>query len=154
MPWPKLWSSLTKADEAKEPSLKERANEAIKSIADVNPKPDSNQQTAIVNLNAFSEPQTIVATLALTTVTLGFFKFYRNYLRRIPEAININPGYFRRRSLLGKVTSVGDGDNFRIFHTPGGWLAGWGWLPLRRVPTNKKDLKSNTVSLNRTVCLP
>jgi hypothetical protein len=41
---------------------------------------------------------------------------------------------------------VGDGDNFRVFHTPGGRLAGWGWLPWRRVPKEKKDLKNKTVS--------
>jgi hypothetical protein len=43
------------------------------------------------------------------------------------------------------VTSVGDGDNFRIFHTPGGRLAGWGWLLWKRVPRGKKELRDNTV---------
>jgi endonuclease YncB( thermonuclease family) len=41
------------------------------------------------------------------------------------------------------VTSVGDGDNFRFFHTPGGRLAGWGWL--RSIPTDKKALRNQTI---------
>jgi len=43
------------------------------------------------------------------------------------------------------VTSVGDADNFRLFHTPGGRLTGWGWLPGRRVHDDKKWLKDKTV---------
>ena len=60
------------------------------------------------------------------TAALGLHQFYRSYLRRLPGTGHVSPGYFRRRSLLGKVTSVGDGDNFHLFHTPGGRLAGWG----------------------------
>jgi hypothetical protein len=53
------------------------------------------------------------------------------------------------------VTSVGDGDNFRIYHTPGGRLAGWGWLPGRRIPMDKKELKDQTVSvIQEGSCLP
>jgi hypothetical protein len=65
-------------------------------------------------------------------------------LRHIPGSGHIAPSFFRRRSLLGKVTSVGDGDGFHMFHTPGGRLAGWGWL--RSVPKDRKELKGRTVS--------
>ncbi|KAJ4290128.1 putative endonuclease lcl3 [Collariella sp. IMI 366227] len=68
-----------------------------------------------------------------------------SYLRRFPAPSHITPKFFRRRSLLGKVTSVGDGDGFHLFHTPGGRLAGWGWL--RRVPTDRKQLKGQTISI-------
>jgi hypothetical protein len=47
--------------------------------------------------------------------------------------------------LFGTVTRVGDADNFHLFHTPGGRLAGWGWLPGRKIPEKKADLKNNTV---------
>ncbi|KAK3393176.1 nuclease domain-containing protein [Podospora didyma] len=84
-----------------------------------------------------------VPPVLLTTFVFGIWAFYRSYLRRIPGTDYIKPSAFRSRTLLGKVTSVGDGDNFHLFHTPGGRLAGWGWL--RRVPTARKDLKGRTI---------
>ena len=93
----------------------------------------------------FTDAQTVIPTILLTGTALLLTRFYRSYLRRIPQATHIQPGFWRRRSLLGKVTSVGDGDNFRIFHTPGGRLAGWGWLPGRKVPEKSKELKDQTV---------
>ena len=74
---------------------------------------------------------------------LGALQLYANYLRRIPGSAFIRPNFFRNRSLFGKVTSVGDGDNFRLFHTPGGRAVGWGWL--RKVPETRKELKERTV---------
>ncbi len=94
----------------------------------------------------FFAPENILPTAVLTGTCVAFYAFYRSYLRRIPAAGNISPGFFRRRSLVGRVTSVGDGDNFRVFHTPGGRLAGWGWLPWRRVPKEKKELRNKTVT--------
>ncbi len=42
--------------------------------------------------------------------------------------------------------SVGDADNFRLFHTPGGRLLGWGWL--RQIPEARKDLaKAGTLHI-------
>lgn len=94
----------------------------------------------------YTDPRTVIPTIVLTTTCLLTARFYRSYLRRIPQAVSIKPTFWRKRSLFGTVTSVGDGDNFRLFHTPGGRLAGWGWLPWRRVPHKKEDLKDNTVS--------
>lgn len=91
----------------------------------------------------FAEPRNWVPTLLVTATALGLLQFYRSYLRRIPGTNYIHPGFFRRRSLLGRVTSVGDGDNFHLFHTPGGRLAGWGWL--RKVPKSKKEVRGRTV---------
>ncbi|KAL4931738.1 thermonuclease family protein [Aspergillus undulatus] len=96
---------------------------------------------------AFTEPQTLISTLILTTGILSVARFYRSYLRRFTDAPSIPTEHFRRRSVLGKVTSVGDGDNFRLYHTPGGRLAGWGWLPWKRVPKEKKDLRGNTIHI-------
>lgn len=91
----------------------------------------------------FSEPRNWIPTLLVTATALGLLQFYRSYLRRIPGTNYISPGFFRRRSLLGRVTSVGDGDNFHLFHTPGGRLAGWDWL--RKVPKDRKDVRGRTV---------
>ncbi|KAL1901822.1 putative endonuclease lcl3 [Sporothrix stenoceras] len=91
----------------------------------------------------YKDPQTWVMPALAVGAALGFSAFYRSYLRRIPNTNHIRPNFFRKRSLLGKVTSVGDGDNFHLFHTPGGRLAGWGWL--RKVPSYRKDLKGKTI---------
>lgn len=92
----------------------------------------------------WSEPRHWVPHVIVVSVAFSIWAFYRSYLRRFPGSGYIAPWYFRRRSLLGKVTSVGDGDGFHLFHTPGGRLAGWGWL--RRVPSDRKTLKGKTVS--------
>jgi endonuclease YncB( thermonuclease family) len=83
--------------------------------------------------------------VGMSLVGLGALQLYANYLRRIPGAAYVSPGFFHKRSLFGKVTSVGDGDGFRLFHTPGGKAVGWGWL--RKVPTSRKELKDRTVSI-------
>lgn len=82
-------------------------------------------------------------TVLFSLVGLAALQLYANYLRRIPGAAYVRPNFFRNRSLFGRVTSVGDGDGFHMFHTPGGRAVGWGWL--RKVPTKRKDLKDRTV---------
>jgi endonuclease YncB( thermonuclease family) len=104
-----------------------------------------NESLNATNWDQYREPRTIVPPLLAAGTAVGVYIFYRSYLRRLPGAAHITPGLFHRRGLLGKVTSVGDGDNFHMFHTPGGRLAGWGWL--RKVPSNRKSLKGRTVSL-------
>lgn len=97
----------------------------------------------------FSEPRTFVPALLLAAAFTGTFvassRLYKSYIRRIPGTAYIKPRLFRSRSLFGTVTRVGDGDNFHLFHQPGGRLAGWGWL--RKIPGSNADLKGNTVSL-------
>ncbi|KAI1083175.1 hypothetical protein F5B20DRAFT_528899 [Whalleya microplaca] len=93
----------------------------------------------------YEDPRNWVPTLLVTATALASLQIYRSYLRRIPGVNHIQPSFFRRRSLFGQVTSVGDGDNFHLFHTPGGRLAGWGWL--RSVPVKKTQLKSKTIPI-------
>ncbi|KAI7138544.1 hypothetical protein KC352_g30181, partial [Hortaea werneckii] len=81
------------------------------------------------NLNStdwshYTSPQTIVASVLTTAATLALIRLYKTYLRRIPNVDYLKPGFFRHRSLYGYVTRVGDGDNFHLYHTPGGKLAG------------------------------
>ncbi|KAI9885194.1 MAG: hypothetical protein M1823_002997 [Watsoniomyces obsoletus] len=99
------------------------------------------------SLSSFLDPHTLIPTIILTTLTLSGLHLYRTYLRRIPVAGNIQPIFFRHRSLFGRVTSVGDGDNFRLFHTPGGRLAGWDWFPGRKVPIQREELKDRTIHI-------
>ncbi|KAK4230975.1 hypothetical protein QBC38DRAFT_355589 [Podospora fimiseda] len=93
----------------------------------------------------FSETENWIAPLVAVGATLGLWTVWQRYLRRIPTSAHIPPSYFHRRGLFGKVTSVGDGDGFHLYHTPGGRLAGWGWL--RTVPSSKKELKGNTIPI-------
>jgi hypothetical protein len=109
-------------------------------------KRSSSEWTTDDWVQTFTEPRTLIPSVALTLTTVAAVRFYKSFLRRIPTVNHIKPDYFRRRSLFGKVTSVGDADNFRLFHTPGGRLAGWGLLPWKTVPTKREDLKDQTVS--------
>lgn len=121
-------------------------NDQQRSSSGTSPKPtDWNSSLNSLHWSSFTEPQNLIPTVLLTGGILFVVHVQRRYLRRFPEAADITSSYFRQRSLLGRVTSVGDGDNFRIYHTPGGRLVGWGWLPWMKVPTSKKELKDRTV---------
>jgi hypothetical protein len=136
MRWPP-WSSKTQ-----EPAIADDKQHNCTSLLPITTnQPD---KAAILDWAAFTELRTLIPTLILTTAILSAARFHRSYLRRFPDAQSIDAAYFRRRSIYGKVTSVGDGDNFRIFHTPGGRLAGWEWLPWKRIPKGK-ELRDNTV---------
>ncbi|KAG0151630.1 hypothetical protein CROQUDRAFT_651053 [Cronartium quercuum f. sp. fusiforme G11] len=75
---------------------------------------------------------------------------YRTYFRRITNSDYVTPRLLRRPNDLGGegltikgfVTSVGDADNFRLFHTPG-----FGWNVFRRVPKQKSALKDQTIHI-------
>lgn len=107
-----------------------------------NEKPTSAEGTWLRPLNKsdpshYTSTQTIIFSVLTSVATLSLYTLYKNHLRRIPGADYLKPSFFRRRSLYGYVTSVGDGDNFRLFHTPGGRLLGWGWL--RQIGKAKKN---------------
>jgi hypothetical protein len=60
----------------------------------------------------------------LITTTLGFsattYLLYWRYFKRIPTTAYITPSTLRwKKTLVGRCTSVGDADGFRIYHTPG-----------------------------------
>lgn len=102
--------------------------------------------SSVTDLTSWTDISTIVPVLALTTLSLTSYHLYRRNLRRYSTIDHLPAAIYSRKSsrgLLGHVTSVGDGDNFRFFHTPGGRLAGWGWL--RPIPTDKKDLRGATI---------
>ncbi|KAI8953847.1 SNase-domain-containing protein [Xylaria longipes] len=93
----------------------------------------------------YKDPRNWIPTVLVTTTVVASLQIYRSYLRRIPGAVHVQSSFYRRRSLFGRVTSVGDGDNFHLFHTPGGRLTGWGWL--RRVPKKRAELKNRTIPI-------
>lgn len=150
MRWPSLWASDSEKHDKKVQASSSDASPKPAEYLDslLHQKDDRKAVDWTSTLNStdwtqFTELSTVIPTVFLTTLSIGFYGFYRSYLRRIPAAAHINPGFFRKRSIFGKVTSVGDGDNFRVYHTPGGRLAGWGlW---RKVPEDKKELQHRTV---------
>lgn len=140
MPWPSIWpfTSFT-------PAKKPKDEKPI--LEDLPKGRDWNHTLTAFDWEHYTQPSVIIPSLALTVTTLFMVHLYKKYLRRIPSSEYIRPGFFRRRSLFGTVTRVGDGDNFRLFHTPGGRLAGWGWT-WRRVPSEKKVLTAKTVCIH------
>ncbi|KAF9434817.1 putative endonuclease lcl3 [Entomortierella beljakovae] len=87
-----------------------------------------------------------VITSTVFGLGIGVFVLYKSKLRRIPTTDYLTPSSLQgKRILKGRVTSVGDSDNFRFYHTPGGVLAGWGWL--RHVPKDSKELKNQTLHI-------
>ncbi|WFD32083.1 micrococcal nuclease [Malassezia sp. CBS 17886] len=84
------------------------------------------------------------AAVSATALVAGTY-IWRRYLRRIPTAAYLTPAVMRtRRVIVGRVTSVGDADGFRVFHTPG--------LPfvrslMYRAPTKAADLRDQTISV-------
>ncbi|CAN6654314.1 hypothetical protein TRVA0_027S00716 [Trichomonascus vanleenenianus] len=85
-----------------------------------------------LKLGSFLTPEVLVPTGLLTGTFIGSFYLYRSLFRRVPNASKLPESFFKRRTMLGRVTSVGDADNFHFYHTPGGVFGGWGWL--RRAP--------------------
>lgn len=75
-------------------------------------------------------------TFVLTGSILTSYALFNKYLKQYTRITQIPPKSLKKRWLYGKVTSVGDGDNFHFFHTPGGLLGGWGWA--RHVPRLEK----------------
>lgn len=155
MGWPSWpFSSLFKSPQASANSSIDDGSVST-SIVDAKPHRSSWPSTHPPNdLTFYLSPQFLLpATLLTGTVLLGR-GMYNAYLRRMPGASSVPATYFtKEKTLFGVVTSVGDGDGFRLFHTPGGRLAGWGWLPWRKIPTGRA-LKDQTVYCNGSVYLP
>ncbi|CAN8098698.1 unnamed protein product [Discula destructiva] len=120
-------------------------NSSIFTWSSVNNNPKTVSWNDSLSVDHYRDPRTWVSAFVVTTVLFGAIKFYRVYLRRIPSIEYIHPDKYRTRTIFGKVASVGDGDGFHLFHTPGGRCAGWGWV--RQVPTQKKALKGQTISI-------
>lgn len=91
------------------------------------------------------QPSTLLSTALLTTCVFAGLHVYKTYLRRIPNVSHLKPAYYRSRSVFGRVTAVGDADNFRLYHTPGGRFLGWHWA--REVPSVRKDLVDQTLHI-------
>ncbi|KAI0270503.1 hypothetical protein BC834DRAFT_841366 [Gloeopeniophorella convolvens] len=97
------------------------------------------------------EPDVTAALLVLSSLVsfaaaLGGSAVYRRYFQRIRSAGFVTPDHVaRKRWIRGVVTTVGDADNFRLYHTPAfGWR---GPFKFRRVPTTTRELKDETIHI-------
>lgn len=113
-------------------------------------KENKKQEQAVAAVRTFKQDIqqwifTPYASIPLTCAgVLGITMAYRRFLRRIPSADYVTPRTLASRSSIrGYVTSVGDADNFRVFHTP----APWPLSRLQRIPKDKKSLKDNTLHI-------
>ncbi|GAA6018043.1 hypothetical protein JCM11491_000047 [Sporobolomyces phaffii] len=101
--------------------------------------PHSEHETRRSDLTAFSPANPLlVGAVTAVLLTGGYFGWHR-FGRRIRNVDELTPRDFApRRRLRGVVTSVGDADNFRLWHTP---------LLKRfaRVPTSRSELKGETL---------
>ncbi|PPR00271.1 hypothetical protein CVT26_009023 [Gymnopilus dilepis] len=89
-----------------------------------------------------------LAAFSLGSVTaVSSVMVYRRYGRRIRNVNHLTPDVLTgKRWLKGVVTSVGDADNFKFFHTPA--LGGYTWpFKFRSVPSIGKDLKDETLHI-------
>ncbi|KAK3641241.1 putative endonuclease lcl3 [Elasticomyces elasticus] len=87
-------------------------------------------------------PQQIAAYACTSAISITAYvalaRLYKRFIRRIPTHEHLRPNDFRKRTFYGYVPSVGDGDNFHFFHTPGGRWAGWGWRSGKEVQNFSK----------------
>ncbi|KAG0255418.1 putative endonuclease lcl3 [Actinomortierella ambigua] len=163
MGWPFTRKDKDKDDEATKKSvladtLPEAATEAIMQARQVVASTQKSMESTLDRTVASATPalsaimaDKIPASVQPYVITSAVFgagalaiMIYRRQLRRIPTSAYLTPDMLQgRRVLRGKVTSVGDADNFRFYHTPGGFLSGWGWL--RHVPKSNQELKGQTM---------
>lgn len=101
------------------------------------------QRADMANDISITHPKVILLSTGICATGLLAFTLSRRFAR-VKTPLDMTPSMFGRR-MPGKVTRVGDGDNFRFYHTPGGVFLGWGWL--RHVPTAPKELKDQTLSI-------
>ncbi|KAF7330349.1 hypothetical protein MVEN_02473200 [Mycena venus] len=102
---------------------------------------------AQAKLNAIPAPVLALSAFALGSITtVSGTLFYRRYFRRLQNGDWVTPDVLaKKRWVKGRVTSVGDSDNFRFYHTPG---FGWRWpIKFRIIPSTAKDLKDKTLHI-------
>ncbi|AMD21340.1 HER061Wp [Eremothecium sinecaudum] len=102
------------------------------------------QNSSAISPYQLQQLKVILLSILLTGGILTSFTLFNRHLRQIKTARDIPSHVFRKSHLFGKVTFVGDGDNFLFFHMPGGILGGWHWL--RDVPSlSKISLEESTI---------
>ncbi|KAL9107871.1 MAG: hypothetical protein Q9227_007289 [Pyrenula ochraceoflavens] len=151
MPWPSIWpfTSSSSSDNNKS-SKKQDQNQSTTSLfsppisstsSTTNQTPDHSLLTRL----STHPLESALLILSISASSILAYRTHQRYLSRIPTASAIPPSFYRRRTLRGLCTSVGDGDNFRLYHAPGGRLLGYFWLPGRRVRAAEANANTGTI---------
>ncbi|TFK37557.1 hypothetical protein BDQ12DRAFT_684869 [Crucibulum laeve] len=126
------WTIWTRSGDPTSPADEPNAVvSAVKARLDTIPSP-------LLALSAF--------VLGSSTAAAGAAIYWR-YGRRIKTGEWMTPDIItKKRWVKGVVTSVGDSDNFRLYHTPA--LSGYHWpFKFRRIPFVTKELKDQTLHI-------
>ncbi|KAJ8489389.1 hypothetical protein ONZ51_g2946 [Trametes cubensis] len=141
--WPSWGSDTPKKSDSK-PELAKKLNGSLKDI----PRQTDDLFDSLYAQAAALPPHLRIFTVFLLggTSALAVYHVYARYFKRIPNSGWVTPKMLaKRRWIKGYVTSVGDADNFRVYHTPG---IGWRWpLKFRRIPIGRTDLKDQTIHI-------
>lgn len=117
--------------------------------------PFASEPTSTSAPSSRHSPVLIALTSATSAAVLTFIaiKSHRRYLRRYRTAADIPPALLNSsdtktppRRIKGIVTAVGDGDNFRLYHTPSGLVPLYR-LGLLSIPNTPKQLVNQTISI-------
>ena len=131
MPWPDLnesnnneWNFTQHPRRTMLQMAADRDRQRCSGVTAANAKANATSPTQTTSLKDsirayLYQPQNWIAPILAAGVGIGLWSFYQNYLRRFPGSEHIAPSFFRRRSLPGKVTSVGDGDGFHLVFVSG-----------------------------------
>ncbi|KAI0334286.1 SNase-domain-containing protein [Cubamyces sp. BRFM 1775] len=143
--WPSWVSDKPKnSDNKPEPAIPKQLNESLHDI----PRQADDLVASLYAQAAALPPHLRIFTIFLLggTSALAVHHVYVRYFKRIPNSGWVTPKMLaKRRWIKGYVTSVGDADNFRVYHTPG---IGWRWpLKFRRIPVGRTDLKDQTIHI-------
>ncbi|KIK09435.1 hypothetical protein K443DRAFT_82346 [Laccaria amethystina LaAM-08-1] len=127
-------------------------------VDDVNRDKNSINRDPKHNNDLFQDLKTRVDSLPTSAIALASFAtgavtalcttmFHVRYGRRLKNGEWITPDLLGRDNWIkGVVTSVGDADNFRLYHTPA--LGGYTWpFKFRTIPSQSKDLKDQTLHI-------
>ena len=148
-----LWSSQDE-EKTKKSQTKSTKPESTKSSSSSSPASSSSSSassSSSPNLSKLIDPSSLETlrivglAIALSLGAGASLYIYQNVFKRVRTAGDLTPSILGgKRKLFGRCVSVGDGDNFRFFHTPGGRLAGWDIF--RFIPQNRKILvKQGTI---------
>ncbi|EJF60231.1 nuclease [Dichomitus squalens] len=145
MPWlPWGSSSSSQPPPPKPQTTQERVDQYTKRLqSQIESLQEQDPQAILTSFNAQLAQLPPYLLLALgAALGLGTRRAYVRYLKRLPNGEWVTPDITQsKRWIKGYVTSVGDADNFRLYHTPGiGWLS-------RAIPTKRKDLTDQTLHI-------
>jgi endonuclease YncB( thermonuclease family) len=134
-----MWFWASPPSPSKPPPKPPLESQPIPQLDDDDLPKSLQEQLFSISKIKLSSTEIILSSFGLTAFLLLLRSIYSRRLKRIPTVSQVPHDFLKnKRTLFGTIVSVGDADNFRLFHTPGGRLLGWGFL--RRIPTSRRDL--------------